>query len=471
MTKKSITTFIISFVLFALLIQVIAYFFNKKQDERLRSEAKLVQETITDRFKLFLKPHFSAAVIASQFFKEDDFSNKDYTSLATEITDLHKEIIGFNLLKPTGEIFRIFPAENNIKARGKITQNFAELRNALKSDHKFWFSGPLQLYQGQYGFVIYSPVYQKELLQGWISLVISTQRFIDKFKLEELLKTYDLSIKDERSGLIYLSTGVPIEKGSTVYETEPLIYGRKILVETWNKQSDKPFWSWKFKIATSALLSLIMVYVIGLYAQRQKSKEQLNEISTILQLTLKEALNNFIDIHSQMGPKENTNYMTNLIEQINLLQTMAHSEDYTEEGVKQFLPLLKEQLKSFSDIIQKKNLSVSFQEEALKHINVSYSGWLIQHSVISNILFHSIIYAEVGSKIHITHVQSLQNHRVQFQIGRIVKNVNYLDLENDRRIHVAKRALQIYQGDLFIETKDQEDMTISILLPLSPQAV
>ncbi len=468
MTKKSIIIFLISFILFTGLMHIVTSFVHQKQDERQRREAKLVQETISDRFRLFLRPHFSAAVMASQFFDEDDFTNKDYSSLASKIMDLHKEIIGFNLLKPNGEIFRIFPAENNIKARGKITQNIADLTNALKDGHKFWFSGPLQLYQEQFGFVIYSPVQHGKLL-GWISLVISTQRFIEKFKLEELLKTYDLSIKDERSGLNYFSTGVPAQKDNVVYETELVLYGRKILVETWKKNLDSPFWSWKLQLATSALLSLIMVYVIGLYTQRQKSKTQLNEISTILQLTLKEALKNFIDLHSQMGPKENTNYMTNLIEQINLLQTMAHTEDYTEEGMKQFLPLLKEQLESFSEIIQKKNLSVSFKEEALKHINISYSGWLIQHSIISNILFHSIIYAEAGSKIHITHVQSLHNHRIQFQTSRIVDNVNPLEVENDRRIHVAKRALQIYQGDLFIETNDHKDMIISIILPLNPQ--
>lgn len=469
MTKKSINTFIISFVLFAGLIHVITSFLYKKQEERQKGEAKLVQETITDRFKLFLRPHFSAAVIASQFFEEDDFSNKDYTSLASEIMDLHKEIIGFNLLKPNGEIFRIFPTEKNIKARGKITQNFSDLIQALKIGHKFWFSGPLQLYQEQFGFVIYSPVYHRDELKGWISLVISTQRFIEKFKLEELLKAYDLSIKDDHSGLTYLSTGVPADKGSRVYETELVLYGRKILIETWNKEFDNPFWSWKLKLATSGLLSLIMVYIIGLYAQRQESKIQLNEISTVLQLTLKEALKNFIDIHSQMGPKENTNYMTNLIEQINLLQTMAHTEDYSGEGMREFLPLLKEQLKSFSEIIEKKNLSVNFKEEALKDISISYSGWLIQHSVISNILFHSIIYAEVGADILISHHQSINNHRIQFHTSRIVNNVNHLDLENDRRILVAKRALQIYQGDLFIETKDHEDMIISIILPRDPQ--
>lgn len=435
------------------------------------TEATLVQETITDRFKLFLRPHFTMAIMAAQFFDKDDFQNKDYSLIAEEMMDLHEEIIGFNLIRVSGEIFRIFPIKNNIKAQGKITQNIEELKEALESKQKFWFSRPLQLYQEQLGFVIYSPVYQDAKLEGWVSLVISTKRFIAKFKLQELLKVYDLSIKDQRSGLVYLSTGIPPEKGNRVYETELEIYGRKVLVRTWHKILVRPIWSWQATILLSALLSLLMVYVTGLYFQRQKTKNQLNEISTILQLTLKEALNNFIDIHSQMGPKENMNYMTNLIEQINLLQTMAHTEEYSEDELKEFLPLLKEQIKSFSEIIQKKNLNVSFKEETLKHINVSYSGWLIQHSVISNVLFHSIIYAETGSQIHITHLQSLHNHRIQFQTSKILSNIDHLDLENDRRIYVAKRALQIYQGNLFIEKNDQEDMVISIILPLNLQPV
>ena len=72
MTKKSIITLIISFLFFALVLQAVSYYLNKKQVTRSIKEAALVQETVTDRFKLFLRPHFTVAVMAAQYFDKND---------------------------------------------------------------------------------------------------------------------------------------------------------------------------------------------------------------------------------------------------------------------------------------------------------------------------------------------------------------------------------------------------------------
>lgn len=477
MYKKTSTIFLISLLFFYFLLQAFTRGLIQRQEAIDAKQTSIIQENVKDRFKLFLNLPLSIGIIGADYFSKDNFLTRQYSPAAETLLTINREILGLSILDHEGRIVRVFPVENNPDAKGKITQNFESLKKSYKKGEFFWFSAPFNLYQGKKGFVIYVPIVQSEELKGWFAPVISAEIFFNKFKLDEFIKSYDLVIKDKVSNHHYFSTSEKTMPESKIYETTAIIMGREIVFQNWRKGNGDFFqfpWYWNFVLAL--IFAIISALLVKLYEQRKKARGQLEEISGLLRLTSKEALSNLVDIHSefnQLDPSDlqkssfskNVFYITNLIEQIDLLQTMAQAKEEIHHEVHSFLPLLERQLEILHEVIQKKELHINFKNENLAKVSISANGWLLQNSVLANVLSHALIYAQPGSTLEIENKSSDENHFITFHVKQILQKGRDGATKMDRRMEVAKGILHIYHGELFIQNDLAQGLIIRILLP------
>lgn len=477
MYKKTSTIFLLSLLIFYFLLQAFTRTLVQRQEAIDAKQTSIIQENVKDRFKLFLNLPLSIGIIGADYFSKDNFLSRHYSPAAETLLRINREILGLNILNKNGLIVRVHPQESNPDAAGRITQNLEALKTSYQKGELFWFSPPFDLYQGKKGFVIYVPIVRDQDLKGWFAPVINAEIFFNRFKLDEFLKSYDLIIKDKETHHHYFSTSDKSLPESKIYETTANIMGREIVFQNWRKNNGDFFqfpWYWNFSLAL--IFAIISALLVKLYEQRKKAREQLNEISGLLRLTSKEALSNLVDIHSEFNQLEpsdvqrssfskNVFYLTNLIEQIDLLQTMAQAKEEIHHEVHSFLPLLERQLEILHEVIEKKDLHINFKNDNLAKVSISANGWLLQNSVLSNVLSHALIYAQSGSTLEIENKSSDESHFITFHVKQILQKGRDGATKMNRRMEVAKGILHIYHGELFVQNDLAEGMIIRILLP------
>jgi sensor domain CHASE-containing protein len=471
MSKKSILTFFICFTFFYFSLNS---FFKKQTKQREATDAEqtsIIQENVKDRFKIFLNLPLTVSLMGADYFSTGDLKTKDYGPFTKKLFEINKEFLGLNMVNTEGLIIRVHPPENNTGTLGKFTQNRIPLKKSFRHKDSFWFSPPFRLLQGKDGFVFYVPIMRENKLRGWFASVIDTEHFIEKFKLSEYLKSYELIIKDHESGLNYYASATTPDTQKKIYESEMELYGRKILFQSWRKDPTAFIHlPWYINFLIAIILALIGALTTRLYEQKKKAKNQLESISVLLRLTSKEALSNLVDMHDEflktVEVSQGVTYLTKLLEQIDLLQTMAHTKEGIHQESLPFLPLLEEQIEELKEITSKKNLTITIHTESFANFMINTNGWLLQHSVLNNILSHSIIHAQIGSAIHIEHKSSEELHFIEFRTLKVIHSgQDSLAIKFDRRMEVAKQVLHIYQGELFIQRDLSEGIIVRMLIP------
>lgn len=442
----------------------------KNQEKIDIHQTSIIQETVKDRFNLYLKLPLNIALIGADYFASGSLLQKDYGPFAKELLKTNKEILGLSVLDEKGKIVRVYPPATNPNALGKISQNFVPLIESNKRQEKYWLSPPFKLFQGCEGFAFYVPIMDAEKLKGWFTPLICNEMFVERFRHTSFFQSYELIILDKATKLHYFSTAMNPEENAKVYESEHVFFGRELIFKSWRKDNDGIYQfpkHWSF--IGAFLLSTLTFFLFHFYQQRLKARAQLNEISVLLKFTSKEALTNLIEAQTELSnlkSKEDITFLSNLIEQIDLLQTMAHTGEGLQDENLEFLPLIQEPLDNLSDVIEKKNLKINLKAEDFKDVKVSINGWLIQNSVLSSVLSHAIIYAAPGSVIEINHSESVDKHYIVFHAQNIQSDVAANALILDRRLEVARKVLHVHQGDLFVQNDLNHGMKIRITLPL-----
>lgn len=479
MRNKSFITFLITFIVCYLGLQLLSKILIARQDEIDTKETRIIQENIRDRFNLFLKVPVSVGFISAELFsREKDLLKRKYTQAATTVRQINPEILGINVVNLDGEIIRVFPAEKNPSTIGKVSQQYPLLKESYQKGEKYFFSPPFKLYQGFAGFAFYFPIVTSEQLRGWVAMVINSEDFFKKFKLYELTSVYNLIIKDKKTNLNYFASSGAPGPDTKVYETVVNQMGREIIFQSWRVDGTSFVLFPQYgNLLIALFMALVAAFMNKLQEQKKKARAQLADISGLLTLTSKEALSNLVDIHDEISKSEkltgegpylrNINYITNLIEQIDLLQTMAQSREGAHFETNPFLPLLENQLHLLEEILAKKDLHIIYKKENLANVIIHANGWLIQNSVLANILSHCVIYAQPGSMILIENKGSEDDNVITFHIQKVHhKGPESNSLSLDRRMEVARRILHIYQGELYIQNDLDEGMIIRIKLPL-----
>lgn len=459
------------FFLFYALIQVSFTSLRYMQEREDEEETKVFQEIAADRFKRFLEIPHMMTLLGAEFLGQGNILKVKYEKYASFVHKANPELLGFNVVNSQGVIVRAFPDGPNARALGRVTQNLGPLTESLKKNETFFLSAPFRLFQEKQGFVFYVPIHHNENLQGWYSIVISSEAFIKKFALQNFVNLFNLVILDEETGLDYFATSIE-PYGSKIFQKKIELYGRKILVKTWMKKDNfVHVFPWYFTVIMSFIFAMGSAFILKLYDQRKRARGQLDNISILLQVTSKEALNNMIDIHRELNelnlPEDekverlgrDIGYLSNLIEQIDLLQTMAHSrEGLSDQSDHNFLDLLQNQLDHFIEVLERKKIKISYDKNELKSIVLKANLWLMENSVLSNVISHLLIYTQSDSTIKVEGKIEGQQKLVIFRAQRIpsmtLKTVT-------RRIEVAKKVLQLHDGDLKEEvTKDEIILTL-----------
>lgn len=470
MLRKISLVFIVSFVLSYLLLETYFRSLDANDEGVATRQAAIIQEHVKERFKSNLTIPLSIGIMGADYFSTGDLLTKEYGRNTQEVFAVNKALLSFTIIDQTGRIVRVYPLEANAGALGKITQNYGQIQSSVARGEEYWLSNPFKLYQAQTGFAVYIPIKENGRLKGWFTPVISSRAFFENFELREFLKSYDLVIKDSDSGASYFETSISQDPDVKIYKSENSIIGRSLSFEVWSKDLK---WTrhiqWYWKLIVALFLAATAALISRLYELRKNSRKQLEDISVLLTLTSKEALSSLVDVHNDVensDPNKNVSYITNLIEQIDLLQTMAQSDQSSLDETIKFLNLIETQLAHFNEVIERKNLKVKFNYESLGKVFIRANKWLLQNSVVSNILSHSVIYAHPGSDILIETKTSDDTHFITFHTQKInSEGPENPAIKIDRRLEVAKRLLRIYKGEMYIQKDLSEGMIIRIVLP------
>lgn len=468
-------------LLFFIFYGLIQFSFSSLRNAELRGdrkETRAMLEIVTDRFKRYLELPYMMGVLGAEFLSRD-IKHVNYETYAELVRNANPEFLGFNVMDHEGRIIRTFPDGANARAQGKRSQWTDALNRSFAKGDPFYFSPPFRLFQDQQGFVFYFPVMKGKVHEGWYAIVISSENFLEKFALNDFLRIFDLVILDEQSGVDYFATSmVPDSEEITVFSTETYLYGRKLLIKTWRKEpSPIQSFPWYFSVIISLVFSLAVAFIIRLWGQRRKAREQLENISILLRVTSKEALSNLIEIHSEFGqlnlPEDekverlsrDINYLTNLIEQIDLLQTLAHSrESLSGDDTHSFLTILNRQLEAFDDVLERKNVKVTLEPDEFKDFKLCQNEWLFENSVLSNILSHLLIHVQKDSKLVIKGTRKNDQCKVTFHIHRVPSG-DFSSKVIGRRLDVARKVLQLQDGDLKEDFDGPEELQVTLVLP------
>lgn len=445
--------------------------FQEKEDEK---ENSVIQEIAIDRFKRYLDLPYILGLLGSQTRATGSISLEESDRYTKSIIETNPEFLGFNIMDSNGVIIHTSPEQPNSKAQGRVSQNLGPVLEAYHQGKPYYLSAPFRLFQAQQGFVFYFPFNSKGKLKGWNAVVISSEAFLKKFSLDKFLKLFDIVIQDEETGRDFFATSIPPENERRVLSKTVELFGRKLVFKSWRKAESFIYtFPWYFSVIIALILSLASAFMLKLYEQRKKASNQLENISLLLRVTSKEALSNLIDIHSEFNRlnlpegenverlSRDINYLTNLVEQIDLLQTMAHSKEGLTDGGLNFIQVIRQQLDHFSDVLMKKNIQTNFKESEFQNIVIQMNIWLLENSVLSNVLSHLLIHAENGSTLSIENHSRGNSQIVKFRIKRQPSGEQAKIIS--RRMEVARKVLQLHQGDLREEVNSDDEIVISVI--------
>jgi hypothetical protein len=473
-SAKIVLTFIISFLVSYSLINLVISQMEYRELLIHKKEAKIIQQEIDQRFSLFLDVTLTIGQISSDYIYKQNKNDGSYGDLVATTIAEKKYILGLNQLNADGKIVNVYPKEENHAALGKVTQNLAELVASDERGEKYWFSPPFKLFQGGTGFVFYIPIHRDGKLLGWMAPVISSQLFFERFKTIEFFKEYDLVIKDELTGNVYFETGIPPKEGG-IEEMRSKLRERSIVFQSWHKTTHPKFslsFGWRFLICF--LCGFFFALLMKFHLQKKKAFSRLDSISELLKLTSNEALSKLMDIQSEYlltgadgflsteVVEKDVQSVTNLIEQIELLQNIAGSEQLTEENF-EILPLLTEHLQEFRDVLKKKNVRLDLDSESFKEIKITGNKWLISNTVLKNALSYCVLIAKPEAKIKITHTLSPRECSTIFLIDSVYEEELYKAFKVERRLLVARNVMDFLNGKIVI----QDDGTGGKILMLS----
>jgi hypothetical protein len=472
---KLLATFVLCFIGSYGLILMIMNQIISKQRSLDKIETQIIQEDIKERFNLFLDISLILGQVSSEYIGHS-INDLSYGAIVGEIFQEKKYLLGLNQLDTSGRIVRTFPQKLNKQAQGKITQYYSELKNSFEKREAFWFSPPFELFQGEKGFAFYIPIMKSGKLHGWIAPVISSHAFNKQFKSANYFSNYELIIQDEKTGKDYFTSAI-IPERAEFHESKTEMHGRPILLKNWRKE-DKQVLSIPpyLYFIICFLIAAFITFALKLYFQKKKAFFRLESISTLLKLTAKEALSKLMDIQSEYLSTSSTGYLrtsvvskdvhsvTNLIEQIDLLQTIAESEQLEEEVV-EILPVLKEQIRDIEEIILKKEINLEVEEKSFGHHKIHGNRWLISNTILKNTLSHCVLYSQPSKKITMSLLSTRDENIINIHLEEVFDREMLETFKIERRLLVARNAMGLLNGSILTQEKHQGKLLLKVVFP------
>jgi sensor domain CHASE-containing protein len=451
-----------SYGLLVLLLSTLA----RDYETRVQQQSRIIHDDVRERFALFLRSPLTVGLLGAGELGHGQLPLSEYDRFAQRLIKLNRELLGINLLDASGKITAVYPPEENQSALGTVTQNLRELRNSLAAGESYWFSHPFRLYQGQAGFVFYVPVTRQGQHAGWVAAVISSRNFFNSFRAYNYFKDHDLIIKDELTGETYFATAVDPAPTDLVFESKSVVKGRTLIFQSWRKSTALSYEFPRSAIFLAALiLAILLTSTLYLLQQRRQNRDQLTRINRLLGLTAREALTRLIDLSGKdRTPEDDSTYVTHLVEQIDLLQTMALGEEKLEEEEFSPLDVLEEELRHFSEFCRRKRVRPSLEEKARARIRGN--RWLFQSGVLRNALTHCLILSQDDSELRLSLSHTGNDLTLELR-GRSA--ASEAALLQERRLEVLRNVLGFFNGSLQLTRNEDNHYLLRLRLPVTGQ--
>jgi hypothetical protein len=444
-------------------------------NDKLATQIKIVQESVSERFDLFLNTSTLIAQFAAQQFSSTQELDTVYRALGSTTIAKFPEVMGLNLVNLNGNINRVFP-ETNKDALHKKSQNYQFLLDLAKGQKLYWLSGPFKLYQGPEGFSFYVPYYQKGQPAGWVALVISSQKFFERFKLKNLLASYHLVIRDKKTGKDYFSTQSLPSTDKDVYSATSNPLNRELVYYLW--PIEKQFFYHLNRsncLIIAFLLTSFLTYSFYLYIQRKESKNKIRKITTLIHFTAEETTSTLTRIYNElnlMGKETGyvstdkmikyIHYITTLLDQMTFAEKFIHPKSRPEFSNNNIHPLLTEQIEMLKDKLDEKNLTVAFDEsDETPDFQVWANKWLLCHSVLGNILRVMNYFTKENGQIRITFYQDQDWNYLNF--NGLLSNSSLDEFHTEimeRSLVVASEVAKLSKGEIEIYHRPANSKTI-----------
>ncbi|WP_408096533.1 hypothetical protein ACJVC5_15960 [Peredibacter sp. HCB2-198] len=480
MNRSKIIFFLACFAVSFFMVYAITFRQHAKQEELLHSEASVIHEEVLERFEMFMDSLISKGIVTSEYFSHGNLYTKKYEQLAQNILQNYDEILGINIVDHQGTIVRVYPYQENKASLGKKTQNLQFMKHSLDIGEEFWISPPFHLYQGPQGFVVYIPIRRDDQLMGWICPVISNERFFKKFMTANFLRSYELVIQDVESGLNYFSTSSPKNVKGLVKRQNVKIRGRELMFLSWPKKQYTEAYLWPLSIFMALIISFLSTYLFGLLEQKFHSNMQPDEAEQLLRISIQDASNGMILIQNQLelmklgaghiSPERvslHAFYITNLLEQIKILQRITNQDESTKLHKTPLFPLILEVTDQLHDSIEGKNIQIIMNQQELESIHIYAHKTLFKSSVLNLLFTHIIYHAGKDTQILIKNTER-KHHR---ELSLIVKDPGATSdfkekMKSERSLIGIKRVVELHQGKFTLDSNGTSELIFNLVLPL-----
>lgn len=478
MLRSRIHIFLGSFIFSFFVLHSIFLWLGHKQTRLIEQEIKILHSEVENRFRLMIENKQSILMVSVTLAVYGKDFDRNYEQLADLVLQNFDDVLGLNLVDNNGLIIKVAPLEKNSIALGKISQNLPRLLRARERGEDLYVSPPFDLYQGVRGIGFYKPLLRDNNFDGWLALVQSLDRFMEKFVLSSFLGTYDLVIRDVETGLDYY-TSAPVPKGEQgVTRNRAIIKGRQIDFISWRKEGlVRTYVSWETILLLALILSLTVSGALWAFDQRSRAKRELRNIEALLRATFTSTSNNLHSIQEQvelikMGSgfvplskiSSHLTYLTALINQLNVLVKISESKDPEKLERASILPMLVDLSKTLSEKLASKNQRLVFSSQDFLGVEIDTSCWIYFNDILSNVICFFINAATGSGEI-----------QVELVSGGEHPTIAVLNLSQDLRLkdqlppllHRARRALESNGGQLTVESS-MVLITLPTLLTVVP---
>lgn len=456
--------FIVSSLGFYFVIDVAEEIHLKTEETKDLERTEIIVENLADRFDLFLDLPRNLGIFAQGYYENNSYQ-KDHAPFIETQKKL-PELLGISYLASDGLIFNSYPYEKNKNAIGKISQNFPFLNASYAQGKKFWTSPPFTLFQGERGFTVYTAIEKNGILQGWIAPIITINAFEKKFSLGSLFKSYGVVITDVETGQHYLSNGVIDESNHSVHGKEIKASGRKILIQGWNKApAFSKLLPAAWQIPISLFIGTLLTVAFFLYFQRLRDKSKLADIRMLLQLTGKDAFKRLIGLQNEFREEDMT-FFVNLIEQVDLLQSLVTEEDLLEKEDLKLGEILNSQKVQLQELLDSKEITVKMDGDFDKII-LKANRWLFENLIIGGLLTHALVLAKRYTTVSLTIQPPTPLTEEAICLNFVSSGQERISKILNRRLSAVTRAIQMEGGDMQIISGAEDEICLRLILKKS----
>ncbi len=461
-----------------------------QRNELLQTQARVIQNDVHERLRLYLSGTMGARLVASAFWEQVSVEQHEYEKLAGTLIEEFPEIYGVNQLDENGKIVRVFPLTKNQPALGQTTQNLKFLNDSLQANEKYWFSPPFNLFQGGRGFVCYLPLKKAGKHLGWLGIVISTDQFFDYFTNNEFGKSFNVEITDTKTGQHYLTdakTNQP-SRGDLLFQNTLTEFGREIMVTVWPKEDLAPVKAtWLIPASLALLVSLLATLAFSWWNQREDARNSLANLNQLLRLTIHDTaaslttIKGYIEImknDATLVPVERLSrhigFVVDLLEQIKLVRHLSTSSEHWNTERLPLLTLVLEVSEVMSVRLRDKAILLSYAPEELAAAKVTLNRGLFAHSVLGNVLSNAIMLSPTRGTITLSHRLSEGMHEIDVCDNGPGVSPHTLKQLKDKKVSetgpsfglmIAQQVIELHRGELQVLRGEDGKSIVRVRLP------